>query len=416
MIRYPELLRRGLIVPVAVLLAVACDGNPVDVEVVLPDSGWQALALGEAHACGILPDRRAACWGSNANGELGVPLEHTESCSSEYPGWVCSPRPLVVDGASSLVALAAGRAYSCGLTEAGRVLCWGDGSPEVREMATGGGRAIDLDAGLSRFCATLDDGTATCWEGSYGTSPLDDADPAQLAGPEPFRSTHAGNVHACALGESGTAYCWGGGNHGQLGIGGFVEYLEEPTPISGSLRFGSLSAGALHTCGVTLTGVGYCWGSNTYAQLGAETPETCMRDVNYPNFCPSPAPLRAAGGLRLTLVAAGIGHTCGIGSTGNALCWGENFRGQLGAESVAQRCGAAKGSPGGLPCSTSPILPDQSRRFGRIDVGWSFSCGISGTGEMLCWGTNSAGRLGTLAVPMSESTHVPQRVEFPQGF
>jgi alpha-tubulin suppressor-like RCC1 family protein len=38
--------------------------------------------------------------------------------------------------------------------------------------------------------------------------------------------------------------------------------------VVGSLSFSSLSAGSQHTCGITTTGIAYCWGWNNLGQLG----------------------------------------------------------------------------------------------------------------------------------------------------
>ena len=64
---------------------------------------------------------------------------------------------------------------------------------------------------------------------------------------------------------------WGANASGQLGDGTFATRLV-PTLVSdgtGSrLPFVTLDVGASHTCGLTTRGVMYCWGSNTYGQLG----------------------------------------------------------------------------------------------------------------------------------------------------
>ena len=44
-----------------------------------------------------------------------------------------------------------------------------------------------------------------------------------------------------------------------------------PVAVLGGLTFQSVSAGASHSCGLTTAGVAYCWGINTFGQLGDGT-------------------------------------------------------------------------------------------------------------------------------------------------
>jgi len=46
-----------------------------------------------------------------------------------------------------------------------------------------------------------------------------------------------------------------------------------PVPVSGGLKFASISTGDGHACGVTMNGKGYCWG-NERVMENSETVQT----------------------------------------------------------------------------------------------------------------------------------------------
>jgi alpha-tubulin suppressor-like RCC1 family protein len=77
--------------------------------------------------------------------------------------------------------------------------------------------------------------------------------------------------------------------------------------VVGGLTFATVSAGFLHTCGVTTEGAAYCWGLNGGGH-----------------------PVAVVGGLTFGMLSTGGGHTCGITTEGAAYCWGDNRQGQLG--------------------------------------------------------------------------------------
>ena len=78
-----------------------------------------------------------------------------------------------------------------------------------------------------------------------------------------------GSAFACGL-ESGDIQCWGSNFSGQLGNGTKQNSIE-PTPISGTLKFGSVRAGDNHACGLTTSRHMSCWGRNLDGQLGNGT-------------------------------------------------------------------------------------------------------------------------------------------------
>ena len=127
----------------------------------------------------------------------------------------------------------------------------------------------------------------------------------------------------------GPAYCWGQNTYGQLGNGTTVA-TAVPKAVAGGHTFVDLSVGYFHACGVTDSGETYCWGSNDTRQLGAASSEICdvvEHDYYNPNIpivvhtpCSS-VPLRVSAVPALAAVSA-AGGTCGLSTDGEAFCWG----------------------------------------------------------------------------------------------
>jgi len=133
---------------------------------------------------------------------------------------------------------------------------------------------------------------------------------------------------ACGVTTSSAVYCWGDNEAGTLGDGTFTS-SNTPVAVAGGLSFSMVSAGLGHTCGVTTAGAGYCWGYNFYGQLGSGTnsgPQTCVTN----GLSCSPIPVAVAGGLSFATVSAGWWTSCGVTVSGAAYCWGSNAHGSLG--------------------------------------------------------------------------------------
>lgn len=195
----------------------------------------------------------------------------------------------------------------------------------------------------------------------------------------------AGGRHSCAV-AAGRAWCWGANDRGQLGDGE-LETRDAPTPVVGELEFVQLSAGLVHSCGVTRAGEAYCWGADDRGQLGDAT--TTSRS----------APVRVAGSYSFRLVRTGNNHTCGLTTAGEVACWGANDRGQLGDGSTSLR--------------SSPVRVAAEARFVSVSAGWNHSCAVATDGTAWCWGANADGQLGTGS---RTDARVPQPVASTQRF
>ena len=102
--------------------------------------------------------------------------------------------------------------------------------------------------------------------------------------------------------------------------------------------------------------------------------------------------------VRFTSVVAGGDHTCALSEQGQAYCWGEDDRGQLGRGGGLETCEPEfklKNLP--LPkraCSTRGGLVSGSLRFVSLSAGRDHTCGITVDSLAYCWGSNWRGALG----------------------
>jgi alpha-tubulin suppressor-like RCC1 family protein len=138
-----------------------------------------------------------------------------------------------------------------------------------------------------------------------------------------------GNSYACGLSNS-RAYCWGVNNVGQIGTTttehctGWGTCSTRMVPVDTDLEFAAISAGNRHVCGLTHSGAAYCWGKDEDGALG-----------DGPDNSSGSSPVPVSGGHTFKALSAGLVHTCGITDAGEAYCWGANFYGQLGIGSRA---------------------------------------------------------------------------------
>ncbi|MFQ5551525.1 MAG: RCC1 domain-containing protein [Gemmatimonadales bacterium] len=228
-----------------------------------------------------------------------------------------------------------------------------------RFRGSGSALAVMLIGGL---------GLSACGDAVRPTAP-------STPGPEPrvlsFVSVTAGYDHSCGLTATGVAYCWGGNEEGQLGDGTPAvpgAWSTVPKPVIGGLTFASVTAGAFHTCGVATSGTAYCWGFNVAGQVGDGT-------KNKRN-----EPVPVTGGFSFTSVSAGGGHTCGVTTSAAAYCWGDLGEGRATNDRTTG--------------STVPMAVAGGLTFESIDVGGDHRCGTTDSGAAYCWGAGHDGRLG----------------------
>jgi alpha-tubulin suppressor-like RCC1 family protein len=142
-------------------------------------------------------------------------------------------------------------------------------------------------------------------------------------------SASKGNGFACAV-ASGAAYCWGANTYGQLGASTVSTYTATPQAISvsGDLvgkTVTQVSAGSLNTC-ILASSTAYCWGYNTsFGSTGTGS----LTDSAVPTAVYA-QPDGVLYGLSLTQISVGNASTCAVATNGKVYCWGGNVYGQLG--------------------------------------------------------------------------------------
>ena len=291
--------------------------------------------------------------------------------------------------------VAASNAATCAIAQNGAMQCWGYngdgqiGNPSVpfqgiaAPTAVSGGLVFrSVAAGGENTCGLTNDGSAYCWgQNQYGQVgngsivtvwPFAQRTPVRVPNGPYVAISVGGNLpndFVCALTAAGDAYCWGANDHGMLGNGTTTTALT-PSAVAGGLKFSEVTAGAgSSACGVTTTHDAFCWGQNDAGQLGDAT--TTDR----------PQPVKVGGGHAWVSLAPAARSTCGITVAGETLCWGNNDNAQL-----------ANGKSGGSSSSPAPV--QGAPALVSLSASQNYTCGVTADSHGYCWGGDYMGRTG----------------------
>ncbi|CAN5324226.1 hypothetical protein BH09ACT12_BH09ACT12_18460 [soil metagenome] len=205
---------------------------------------------------------------------------------------------------------------------------------------------------------------------SVSADPGTDAPPvtaARVARTSEISQVSAGGEFSCGIREASRLWCWGRNTYGQLGTGSTANEPVAPTMVKGRGKWKQVSAGGSTTCGVRNSGALYCWGLNHRGQVGDGQKAAV------------PAPKRIPGRKNWEQAATGWFHTCAVKAKGAMWCWGDNSWGQLGQGNNSQDLNRHR-----VPGSWVSVAA----------AGWT-TCGIKKDGTLWCWGRNTFGQLGT---------------------
>ncbi len=242
------------------------------------------VSAGSTHACAVKANGTAWCWGEGTSGQLG------------NGAIVDSNVPVQVSGLTNVNDIVAGYNHACAVKTDGTVWCWGGNNS---------GR--------------LGDGTTVV----YSSVPVQ----ASILG---VVSISASTTHVCAVKTDGTVWCWGNNLYGAIGDGTVVD-RPLPTQTLNLTSVVSVTAGTSFSCARQSNGTAWCWGVNNLRQLGDGVANHQMCGSG--GDC-SPVPVTVVNIANVMVIDAGYQHSCAVLTNRTAWCWGINTYGQLGDGSV----------------------------------------------------------------------------------
>lgn len=139
-----------------------------------------------------------------------------------------------------------------------------------------------------------------------------------------------------------------------------------PLPSS----FVAIEAASDYTCGLTDLGGVKCWGANSVGQLGDGTTTRRSTPVDVVGLSSGVASISSMGS-----------HSCAVMTGGGLKCWGYNGVGELGDGTTINR--------------SEPVdVVGLSSGVATVQTGASFTCVLTTTGGVKCWGYNHVNQLG----------------------
>ncbi|MEJ2678566.1 MAG: Ig-like domain-containing protein [Gemmatimonadota bacterium] len=178
----------------------------------------------------------------------------------------------------------------------------------------------------------------------------------------PFRQTvdlSTSGGFTCVVDAAGEGWCWGDNTFGELGRGGGAG-SDVPEPVVGGHTVTRIATSPVHACALDTNGAAWCWGRNWHGELGDGTTTQ------------SSTPVAVASDSTFTALATGYGHTCALDANGYAWCWGLNWDGQLGTGDTIQ--------------SHQPVRSGTGT-YTSIAAANSYTCAIGTDGNVYCWGS-----------------------------
>jgi alpha-tubulin suppressor-like RCC1 family protein len=179
------------------------------------------------------------------------------------------------------------------------------------------------------------------------------------------------NPTTFGLTASGQLYAWGlNSPQGYLGVGDIVN-RSSPTPVVGGYTFYKASTVSGTAFGLTPSGQLYAWGDNSTGLIGNGT------------LTPTSSPTLVSGAQTWINMWAAVNSQCMFAqnSAGQLYAWGTGTAGQLGNGGVSEQ---------NIPTAVLGGITN----WVKISSWGNSILGLTATGQLYAWGSNSFGQLG----------------------
>ncbi len=235
-------------------------------------------------------------------------------------------------------------------------------------------------------CCGIEKGRVICWGSNKDITQVKSTDqettpPTAIAGVEEAVAVAVGSYHACALTSAGTVFCWGSNSYGEIGAGDRPDRSSIPAMVKGLADVADVALDYNISCARTKEGKVFCWGSNMYGMLGAS--------ASYQSAMP-----QAISGLPpIRRLGVEHSHACALSNEGEVFCWGSNEYNRLGRHRLRE--------------SRTPLKVEELKDITDIAVGMDHNCALRSDNTVHCWGSRLNGRLGD---GMVSEYHTPMNV------
>jgi len=348
----------------------------------------------------------SATLGTDGTGECAITFSSTGNyilsanfSGSTYFDASSTTKSLQILANDRLNTLSAGRNHTCMIDEFGQVSCWGlEDSYTIKDSegiilsSVTSGTYSQISAGGYHTCALDNNGTIHCWGDA-----IEITDPSVIPNIVSGKTVHyinidAGDDHVCAIDTKFRLHCWG-------------EIIPEILSGIPSIPVKAVSVGTTNDCVISRSNDRVnCWGLNNNNQLSVPLDFEAKRiDVGNTHTCAirkNDDHVDCWGTPALTLpsattfkeIGSGSNYSCGLTNSNQILCWGTN--------SIVQ------------------VTPTDT--FNTISIGAFHSCAIKpGSGEsfLKCWGGNPYGQSPRIILsPETLPAYLPLSQSWSQTF